>query len=543
MSDVYSVGVLLWVISSGQPPFYTESEYDVRLALEIVQGLRETVFPNTPDDYVKIYTMCWDGEPDNRPTINQVVLQLRQLMISSTDHQIQKDSMPIDISVNSLHGDLSQLIQNFNEINRRSTDMISLALSDHELVDELVDSIFKELNERKEDSAIKQHILNYTNNNKLQEIYNWLLYNQDNSNYIFLLGCFYHHGIETSINKQKAFELYQKTAVLGNSNGINMLGYCYENGIGTSINKQMAAELYQKAENLKNDNEDSKITSVIVSGLVDLFIKITNEGKARDQRRSIIDDYLSLHDITIEGIYKWLDNNNKADPSYGYFLGYLYFSGISTSLNVDKAFVYFYKASLDHHAISYYYLGICYEFGFGTKINKKLAFECYERSVKQDSSSVVGKFALGICYEKGIGTVKSESTALYWYQKAADSGHAIAQYYVGNFCQFGVCVNIDYNKAFHYYTLSANNEFSYSINMLGYCYLKGIGTSIDKTKAFELYLKAANMNNKIAQCNVAICYEDGIGTKKDSEKAMEWYKKLDNDYNEFEGKEIGKLIV
>ncbi|CAB4426360.1 unnamed protein product [Rhizophagus irregularis] len=46
------------------------------------------------------------------------------------------------------------------------------------------------------------------------------------------------------------------------------------------------------------------------------------------------------------------------------------------------------------------------------------------------------------------------------------------------------------------------------------------------------------MNNKIAQCNVAICYEDGVGTKKDSEKAMEWYKKLDNEYNEFEGKEI-----
>ncbi|CAB5369952.1 unnamed protein product [Rhizophagus irregularis] len=38
-----------------------------------------------------IYTMCWDGEPDDRPTIDQVVLQLRQLMISSTDIQIQKD--------------------------------------------------------------------------------------------------------------------------------------------------------------------------------------------------------------------------------------------------------------------------------------------------------------------------------------------------------------------------------------------------------------------------------------------------------------------
>ena len=35
-SDVYSVGVLLWEISSGRPPFYSEGEsYDFDLILEI----------------------------------------------------------------------------------------------------------------------------------------------------------------------------------------------------------------------------------------------------------------------------------------------------------------------------------------------------------------------------------------------------------------------------------------------------------------------------------------------------------------------------
>ncbi|CAB5345981.1 unnamed protein product [Rhizophagus irregularis] len=38
---------------------------------KILQGLREKPIPNTPEDYVKIYTDCWNIEPNNRPTINQ----------------------------------------------------------------------------------------------------------------------------------------------------------------------------------------------------------------------------------------------------------------------------------------------------------------------------------------------------------------------------------------------------------------------------------------------------------------------------------------
>jgi hypothetical protein len=56
-SNVYSVGVLLWEISKGQPPFYSEGElYDNKLAMQILQGLREKVVPDTPVDYVKLYT-------------------------------------------------------------------------------------------------------------------------------------------------------------------------------------------------------------------------------------------------------------------------------------------------------------------------------------------------------------------------------------------------------------------------------------------------------------------------------------------------------
>ncbi|CAB4488375.1 unnamed protein product [Rhizophagus irregularis] len=53
-----------------------DNQYDVNLTLEIAQGLREEVAFDTPEDYIKIYTKCWDGEPDNRPTIYQQIKEL-----------------------------------------------------------------------------------------------------------------------------------------------------------------------------------------------------------------------------------------------------------------------------------------------------------------------------------------------------------------------------------------------------------------------------------------------------------------------------------
>ena len=54
-SDVYSIGVLLWEISSCRSPF--EDQYNkFGLVNQILQGLRETPIPNTPKDYEKLYT-------------------------------------------------------------------------------------------------------------------------------------------------------------------------------------------------------------------------------------------------------------------------------------------------------------------------------------------------------------------------------------------------------------------------------------------------------------------------------------------------------
>ena len=53
-SDVYSIGVLMWEISSGHQPFYAE-EWDVSLALKIINGRREDIIDETPVAYSNLY--------------------------------------------------------------------------------------------------------------------------------------------------------------------------------------------------------------------------------------------------------------------------------------------------------------------------------------------------------------------------------------------------------------------------------------------------------------------------------------------------------
>ncbi|RGB27597.1 kinase-like domain-containing protein [Rhizophagus diaphanus] len=368
-SDVYSIGILFWELSSGRPPFCNKS-YNVDLAMEILQGLREKPIFNTPEDYVKLYTECWNDEPDNRPTINQIVTKLNAITSdfqqNNSNADIQLFRSNSEISENIIYEKMSQIIQNFNKINIKEMEPLissNLIINNFSMVINELTIFLENIDVRRK----KHEIINYLNNHDVtsQEFYDWLLSNQGNSDSVFLHGIFNHFGIVTNIDKQKAFELYQNAANSGNAFGITSLGYCYSSGVGTSIDKQKAVELYQKAADL--------------------------------------------------GIPRGINN-----------LGTCYLNGFGTNVDRQKAFELFQKAANLGFTHGIFSLGYCYLNGFGTTYDRQKAFELYRSAANLGDS--LAQYNLACMYESGVGVEVDINQAIYWYKKSAEQGEKDAKY-------------------------------------------------------------------------------------------------------------------
>ncbi|RIA99957.1 hypothetical protein C2G38_2236345 [Gigaspora rosea] len=77
-SDVYSLGVILWEISSGRLPF-PSFESVLSLAVHIFRGNREEPIEGTPFQYIQLYKQCWDNDPANRPETGFIFNTLKQI--------------------------------------------------------------------------------------------------------------------------------------------------------------------------------------------------------------------------------------------------------------------------------------------------------------------------------------------------------------------------------------------------------------------------------------------------------------------------------
>ncbi|EXX56127.1 polo kinase CDC5 [Rhizophagus irregularis DAOM 197198w] len=92
-SDIYSIAMLMWEISSGQPPFINH-EHDCNLVMNIINGIRPKIVLGTPVEYKNLMEQCWDADPSRRPDIETLTIKIQEMNLyyqSMTDESFQSE--------------------------------------------------------------------------------------------------------------------------------------------------------------------------------------------------------------------------------------------------------------------------------------------------------------------------------------------------------------------------------------------------------------------------------------------------------------------
>ncbi|RIB27201.1 kinase-like domain-containing protein [Gigaspora rosea] len=117
-SDIYSLGVLFWELSSGVPPF--ENTRVDEITFQVIFGKREEPVDGTPVDFMNLYCDAWNGDPTLRPNISSINDRLNNLQmvpVYCKDNKKPSENVPsFEATASHIHPLVSQMNDLVKEI-------------------------------------------------------------------------------------------------------------------------------------------------------------------------------------------------------------------------------------------------------------------------------------------------------------------------------------------------------------------------------------------------------------------------------------------
>ncbi len=260
--------------------------------------------------------------------------------------------------------------------------------------------------------------------------------------------------------------------------------------------------------------------------------------------------------------------SDRSYPFAQYYLADGFSSGLFNKGKQDneKAFPLFVSASKHGHAEAGYRAALCYEFGWGCRVDVAKATQFYRQAASKNHpgamlrlgrACLVGDMGLGKKYREGVKWLKraaesadfqynsapyelglmhetgygddifrDESYAAQLFTKSADLGHAEANFRLGDAYEHGkLSCPRDPALCVHFYTGAAQQ--SHPLAMMALCawYMVGAEPVLEKdeNEAYEWARKAAETGLPKAEYTIGFFTETGIGCRRDPLEANVWY--------------------
>lgn len=243
----------------------------------------------------------------------------------------------------------------------------------------------------------------------------------------------------------------------------------------------------------------------------------------------------------------------KGDPTACYYLAEMYSKGLG-GLPKDyvEAFGLYERAARYDYAEAQYQVAVMYEEGRGVLKDEKKAASWYEKAAgkghadaqyrfaeyefdkavfwqeesKRKESGAEGKSEQeeSVRRAEDFGKYKQRlSSAVSWYNKAAEQNHRDAQYVMGRLYASGEGVGQNFTEAVRFYEMAAAQGHPKAQFYLGLMVQAGLGVKQDIPRAIKLYQKAADKGETGSMYYLGNCYRFGIGVAKDADKGEQYY--------------------
>ena len=330
------------------------------------------------------------------------------------------------------------------------------------------------------------------------------------------------------------------------------LGKCYDRGYGVERDADQAKKYYQSAESKGNNYAAYSLGNIFYYQEKDQETAYEHyrKGVSAQYRKNPFGDYqfavLSEKGIggkegevqaeqyfeqALNGFIQ-LDKDIN-DPKLEYRMGYMFYQGIGTEQDTEKALGYLKKATVKGHAYAEWLIGKIYL----EKGKKEEGINWLKKAAEHENP--LAQYTIGKLYLKGEEVEKNPMKAKELFQKAAQQEHEYAQYYLGKMYLLGEDTGQNIEEAVKWFEKASENGNQYAQYQLGKIYLTGINGNHNMKKALE----SAEQNNQYAQYMLGKIYMNGMGVEKNLQESVKWFEKSAEQENGYAQYYLGKIYL